>query len=81
MIKMRIVNDRETHCSECGIRWQNTKEMYQIMLFGQTNYICYECVDKLFHKTLSAQCKYNEKVKSKEDLERIKRSNQLKEVE
>lgn len=76
-MKMRVVTNAESCCEECGKKYKFTKEMYQIKIFGEVRYICYECVDALFHKTLTATVNYNGKVKSKEDMERIARSKQL----
>lgn len=78
-MKMRVVNDTESYCKECGTKYGYTREMYQIQLFGEINYICFDCVDKLFRKTLSANVKYNAKVKTKEDMKRIMQSKKTKE--
>lgn len=77
-IKMRVNNDSESFCSNCGMKYKNTKEMYDLMLFGKVNQICFKCVDVLFQKTLKAQISYQGKIKTKEDLARIKRSEALK---
>lgn len=71
---MRINYDSQSVCSNCGMKYKNTKEMYDIKLFGKVNQICYDCVDKLFHKTLNAQVKYQAKIKTKEDMARISRN-------
>ena len=76
-IKMRINYDSDSVCENCGRSYKNTKEMYDMMFCGNKYTICFECVDELFQKTLSATCKYNGKVKSKEDLARIERSKQV----
>ena len=72
-IKMRVNMNNQSVCDECGKKYMNTKEMYDLRLCGELHTLCYDCVDTLFHKTLSAQCKYNNKLKSSEDLERIRR--------
>lgn len=77
-IKMRVNNNSNSFCSECGVNYKNTKEMHDLMLFGEVHQICYECLDKLFQKTLKAQINYQSKVKSKEDLIRAKRSEMVK---
>lgn len=76
-IKMRVNNNKETVCSNCGKKYNYTKEMYDVMIFGQVKHLCYGCVDMLFRKTLSAQIKYQSRVKSKEDIARINRSKSV----
>ena len=76
-IKMRVNNNSESFCSNCGMKYKNTKEMYDLMLFGKVNQICLKCVDALFQKTLKAQINYQSKIKTKEDLARIKISETL----
>ena len=78
-IKMRVNYKPETVCSNCGMKYKNTPTMYDIMIFGEVKHICYDCVDKLFHKTLSAEIAFQNKTKSKEDMARITRNKMLKE--
>lgn len=70
-IKMRVNANKISSCTNCGTKWKDTKEMYDLMLCGTVFTLCYDCVGDLFHKTLSADCKYNAKIKSKEDEQRI----------
>jgi len=79
-IKMRVNNDKQAVCEQCGKKYMEVKEMYDIKIFGDLNTICWNCVDDLFHKTLSAQCKYNARLKSNEDMERIRRSDKNEKV-
>lgn len=78
-VKMRVNNNSNSFCSNCGISYKNTKEMHDIMLFGEVNQICYECLEVLFQKILKSQVNYQGKLKTKEDLTRIKRSQIIKE--
>lgn len=83
-VKMRIEKEKDLVCNTCGIKWENTPEMYTIGFKDEINGItrcvtlCKDCCDELFRKTLRASCGYNERVKTKEDLERIKRNNAWK---
>lgn len=77
-IKMKVVNDKNSCCNECGKKYNNTKEMYGLMLCNTKFTLCFDCVDVLFHKTLKSSCLYNSRLKSKDDLERIKRDNYIK---
>lgn len=77
-IKMRVNYKPETVCSNCGMKYKNTKEMYDIMIFGEVKHICFDCVDELFRKTLKAQINYQAKVKNKEDMARITRNKVIK---
>lgn len=77
-IKMRVNYDSECTCSQCGMKYKNTKEMYDIRLFGEINQICFDCVEKLFQKLLRAETTYQAKLKTKEDMARIKRNQAIK---
>ena len=79
-IKMRVNNDKQAVCEQCEKKYMEVKEMYDIKIFGDLHTICWNCVDDLFHKTLSAQCKYQAKLKSNEDMERIRRSDKNEKV-
>lgn len=68
MIKMRVNADKGSICNECGTKYKDTLEMYDLVLCGKQFTLCKECVETLFHKTLKADCKYNAKLKSQEDL-------------
>lgn len=70
-IKMRVNANKNSTCSSCGTKWKNTKEMYDVMICDTLFTLCYDCVDEIFHKTLVASCKYNHKIKSQEDMQRI----------
>lgn len=77
MVKMRVNNNKESKCEECDTKWLYTPEMYDIHLCDVTFTLCQKCVETIFHKTLKANVIYNERLKSKEDLKRIKNSNSL----
>lgn len=79
-IKMGVNKDKDSVCKECGVKWENTKEMYNIKLAGNKFTICAICSDELFKKLLKASCMYNERLKSKEDQERINNSNKIRGV-
>lgn len=78
-IKMRVNKEKESECFVCKTIWQNTQEMYDLRFESKldetrTLTLCKTCVDELFTKTLRASCLYNGRVKSKEDMERIRRA-------
>lgn len=77
-IKMRVNNNTNSCCNECGKKYMNTKEMYDLMLCGEKYTLCFDCVDLIFHKTLKSSVMYNNKLKGKTDMERIKRDNMIK---
>ena len=78
-IKMRVNKERESECFVCKTNWANTHEMYDLRFESKldetrTLTLCKSCVDELFNKTLRASCLYNSRIKSKEDMERIRRA-------
>lgn len=78
MIKMRVNTQATSVCKECKVLYKNTPEMYDLMICDVKFTLCKNCVDVLFQKTLKASCLYNGKVKSSEDMRRIRRSKALK---
>ena len=78
-IKMRVNKEKESECFVCKTNWTNAKEMYDLRFESnldetRTLTLCKSCVDELFNKTLRASCLYNSRIKSKEDMERIRRA-------
>lgn len=77
MLKIKIIrqntNDR---CDYCKRPWKCTKEMYKIKFFESTHILCLGCLESMENKLLKASCMYNAKVKSQEDLARIKNADQ-----
>lgn len=71
-IKMRINKNKESECEFCGEKWKNTPEMYDIMLINDCYTICKACSNELQMKLLKADCLFNGKLKSNEDLARIR---------
>lgn len=71
-IKMRINNDKESVCDFCGEKWKDTPEMYDMMLLDNMYTICKECANQLQIKLLKADCLFSSKLKSTEDLARIR---------
>lgn len=80
-IKMRVNNETSARCNECGVSWRNSSEMYDLFVFGEIHQICRQCSEKLFQKTLRAECAYNSKVKQKEDLNRAEREKLRKNIQ
>lgn len=79
MIKMRVNNQKDSVCEECRTPYKNTPEMYDLMICSTKYTLCKRCVDTLFQKTLKASCMYNGKLKSAEDMKRIRRDKALRE--
>lgn len=77
-IKMRVNDKKTSVCSECGVTYRNTKEMYDMMIVDTKFTLCFDCVEKVFQKTLRASTTYNAKLKTKDDAERIRRYQVLK---
>lgn len=71
-IKMRVNNNKESKCSICNIEYKNTAEMYDLKFNKNTFTLCRKCNEVLFQKTLRASVLYNGKIKSKEDMKRIR---------
>lgn len=78
MIKMRVNTNTNSACDECGTKYNDTLEMYDLVLCGTQYTLCKDCVEVLFRKTLRADCMYNAKLKRPEDLKRIRRSKKSK---
>lgn len=69
-IKMRVNKNKESECDCCGEKWKNVPEIYDIMIFGEIHTICMKCTQELFCKILKADCLYNSRLKSDEDVTR-----------
>ena len=52
MIRMRVNQNEKSTCKECGCKWKDTREMYDILLCGEMTTICKGCLDELFQKIL-----------------------------
>lgn len=72
-IRMRVNNNLKSKCENCRCEYKNTSEMYDLQICETKFVLCKMCIDELLHKTLKADCLFNGKTKSKEDLERIRR--------
>lgn len=75
-IRMRVNKDKESRCKLCNTPYLYTPELYDLQLANENKSViftlCKECVDELFNKTLKASCNYNAKLKTKEDMRRIR---------
>lgn len=72
-IKMRVNNHKDSECDFCNEKWKNVPEMYDMMLLDDIYTICKRCTQELFMKILKADCLYNGKLKSAEDIARERR--------
>lgn len=73
MIRMRINKKDDARCCECGAGPETSLEMFDIQLGGEVRTICDWCNGQLFRKTLNADCAVMAKVKSKRDLDIIRK--------
>ena len=73
-IKMRVNNKKSSVCEECGCKWDNTYEMYDMVICDTQFTLCKTCMDTLFNKTLKLSCMYDGKLKSQEDIRRTERA-------
>lgn len=78
-VRMRVNKDKESKCKLCNTPYMYTPEMYDLQLANEEKSVifvlCKDCVDEIFNKTLKAGCNYNARVKTKEDMQRIRLAN------
>lgn len=74
-IRMRINKHSDSVCETCGEGSSQVLEMFDLMIGSTIHTICDRCTDQIFHKTLSATCGVNAKVKSQHDLAIIRKRN------
>ena len=79
-LKMRVNNDKESVCSNCGREWKNVREMYDIRIGYKKEHtlpLCIKCIEVMEGKFLKACCMYNAKLKSKVDIKRSQNEKDL----
>lgn len=70
-IKMRVSKNRESSiCNCCGEDFKHSLEMYDLMIGDTLIIVCDRCVSELLRKCCSANCRYNERLKSQEELKK-----------
>lgn len=74
-IKMRVNTNSDTVCCECGEGANEVLNMFDVCVADNTFTICDSCNEKLFMKTLKAECYKNGRVKSPHDMSIIHRRN------
>lgn len=74
-IKMRTNKESNAFCESCGNKRNQSLELFDICIGGTILTICDKCNEELLKKSLSASCKVNEKIKSKQDLKIIRNRN------
>lgn len=74
-IRMRINKHRDSVCETCGEGSSQVLEMFDLQIGGTIHTICDKCADQILHKTLSAACGINAKVKSQHDMAIIRKRN------
>lgn len=75
-IKMRTIRDPDIICKICGNSKKQSLEMFEIMFTDKARIIlCDICNEQLLHKTLKASCNVNNRLKSKSDINIIKKRN------
>lgn len=76
MVRMRKVKESEhKKCICCGKKQSETAQMYEINVGSITFPICRICNEELFHKTLSASCEFNSRMKSQKEITLINKEN------
>lgn len=79
-IKMRVNNDRESVCFNCGREWKDVREMYDLKIGykkERTLPLCQKCIEEMEMKFLKASCMYNAKLKDKIAMKRIQNEKTL----
>ena len=80
MIKMKENKNKECNCSCCNTNWKDTPQMIDIMINkNEIVSLCKKCYETMFQKLLKVSCMYDNKLKTKEDEVRIRRSRQIEE--
>ena len=67
-IKMRNNKNPDAVCCECGETQEQVLNMFDLCIGKTILTICDICNDKIFFKTLNAECMKNERVKSSRDM-------------
>lgn len=67
-IKMRSNNHPDAVCCECGSPQSKVLNMFDLCIGRTILTICDLCNDKIFFKTLNAECMKNERVKTPRDM-------------
>ena len=72
-IRMRNNRKLDSVCCECGDKRIDTLEMFDLCIGGNIFTICDACNEKLFMKTLSAECQKNHRVKDAHDMKVLRK--------
>lgn len=75
-IKMRNNKDNNAVCCECGETRKQVLDMFDVCVGSNIFTICDVCNEKLFYKTLNAECYKNGRVKTQQDIAIINRRKQ-----
>lgn len=67
-IKMRNSKNENAVCCECGQTRKQVLDMFDVCIGGNIFTICDVCNETLLHKTLSAECYKNGRIKSQQDM-------------
>ena len=72
-IKMRNNIKSDAICCECGEKQDQVLNMFDLCIGGNIFTICDVCNEKLFNKSLSAECMKNGRAKSQKDMAIIRK--------
>lgn len=72
-IKMRNNSKPDAVCCECGENQKQVLNMFDLCIGGNIFTICDACNEKLFSKSLSAECMKNGRLKSPQDIAIIRK--------
>ena len=67
-IRMRNNKDQNSRCCECGDHRSDVLDMFDLCIGGTILTFCDRCNEEVLHKTLSAECAKNGRVKTQQDL-------------
>lgn len=79
-LKMRVNNNKESVCSNCGREWKNVREMFDLRIGykkERTLPLCLKCIETMNSKFLKASCMYNARLKSQVDIKRVQNEHTL----
>ena len=77
-IRMKVNENKNSICSECGCKWENTRTMTTILIAGNKINLCKSCMDDLLTKNIRMDVKYSAKLKDKFDMQRIKNEEKIR---
>ena len=78
-IKMRNNTSKDATCCNCNESQKEVLNMFDLCIGDLIFTVCDVCNEKIFYKTLSAECMKNSRVKTPQDIQIINRRKSRKE--